>query len=304
MTKRPLDAVEPRGLKFDSVLMTDADSKSVFALCTEPDSSSKAVIVLNKKPWTEAEVRSIVEGDGTTVLSEFHRNDKFSKYNAQPPAAANEVAITLICPANEIDIAKYSQQTRHAVRETPQLYAAATLPFVQSLPAKQTEWVRKILRREKEMEVLMYEDAACMLLPDTKWDRKDASSLYTLAIIKDGGIRSVRDLTGAHVPMLRALRDGVQAELLKRFGVRADQLRCYMHYLPSFWHAHIHFAALTCPGMGASTAAGKAILLEDIIDWLERDGTHFQTASLSFVVGDRDPLYKRLVESGALPGAS
>ena len=88
----------------------------------------------------------------------------------------------------------------------------------------------------------MYEDDGCMLLPDTKWDRKDASALYTLAILKDSAIRSVRDLTGAHVPMLRALRDGVLAELRKRFGVRPDQLRCYMHYLPSFWHAHIHFA--------------------------------------------------------------
>ena len=85
-----------------------------------------------------------------------------------------------------------------------------------------------------------------MLVPEYKWDGAAAKSLYTLAILKDGAIRSVRDLTGAHAPMLRALRAGVLAELARRYGVRADQLRCYFHYLPSFWHAHIHFAALTC----------------------------------------------------------
>ena len=50
-----------------------------------------------------------------------------------------------------------------------------------------------------------------MLLPDTKWDRKDASALYTLAILKDPALKSVRDLRGAHVPMLKQLRAGVLA---------------------------------------------------------------------------------------------
>ena len=73
---RPLDAVEPRGLKLESVLMTDPDSKSVFALCTEPDSSSKAVVVLNKKPWTEAEVRGIVEANEHLVAHLTHAEER------------------------------------------------------------------------------------------------------------------------------------------------------------------------------------------------------------------------------------
>ena len=297
MSKRPLEEVVPSGLTVESMLMNDPDGKSTFVLCSEPSSGEKAVVVLAKKAWTEAAARLVLETSDTT-LNEFHRNDKFSKYTAQPPVDANEVDITLICPANEIDIAKYSQQERHLVRETPEIYAQATLPFVAALPPKQTAWVRAILAREKEMEVLLYEDDGCMLLPDTKWDRKDASALYTLAILKDPALKSVRDLRGAHVPMLKQLRAGVLAELGRRYGARADQVRAYMHYLPSFWMAHIHFSVLTCPALGASTSVGKAILLDDIIDWLERDPDHFATANLTFAVGERDPLFAKLEEAG------
>ena len=302
MSKRPLEEVVPSGLTVESVLMNDPDIKSTFVLCTDKTSGEKAVVVLAKKAWTEPAVRRVLT-TSDTALHEFHRNDKFSKYTAIPATTqtlgnANEVDITLICPANEIDIAKYSQQERHLVRETPEIYAQATLPFVAALPPKQTAWVRAILDREKEMEVLLYEDDGCMLLPDTKWDRKDASALYTLAILKDPALKSVRDLRGAHVPMLKQLRAGVLAELGRRYGARADQVRAYMHYLPSFWMAHIHFSVLTCPALGASTSVGKAILLDDIIDWLERDPEHFATANLTFAVGERDPLFAKLEEAG------
>jgi hypothetical protein len=73
-----------------------------------------------------------------------------------------------------------------------------------------------------------------------------------------------------------------------------------MHYLPSFWWAHIHFAALTCTAAGATNAVGKAVLLDDILDNLIRDPEFYATASLSMVVGDRDGLYPRLRAAGAI----
>lgn len=106
---------------------------------------------------------------------------------------------------------------------------------------------------------------------------------------------------GAHVQPLNSLRDGIYKELECRHGVRSDQLRAYMHYLPSFWMAHIHFAAITCRNLVSSTSVGKAILLDDIIDALLRDRSHFRRSSLTYMVGERDPLHALLVEAGALP---
>jgi m7GpppX diphosphatase len=138
------------------------------------------------------------------------------------------------------------------------------------------------------------------MVPDTKWDLKDPQMLYTLAIAKDPSLRSVRDLRGRHVPMLQRLKQGALALLREKHGVPPSALRVYMHYLPSFWWVHIHFAALTCTAAGAATAVGKAVLLDDIVDNLIRDPDHYANASLTVVVGERDPLYLRLRQAGAI----
>jgi hypothetical protein len=64
-----------------------------------------------------------------------------------------------------------------------------------------------------------------MMVPDTKWDLKDPGMLYTLAITKDGSIRSIRDLRGKHVPMLQQLKAGALDLLRRQYGVTPSALR-------------------------------------------------------------------------------
>jgi len=149
----------PRRLKLESVLHNNPDGRVASALCStrsEASAPSRAIVVLSKKPWSDADIRAIVEGS-ETELNEYHRNDKFSKYDARPPAPINEVSITFICPANDIDIAKYSEQKRHLVRETADVYQTATRPYVKQIPVEQLGWVQAIIDRRKEMDRLMYE---------------------------------------------------------------------------------------------------------------------------------------------------
>lgn len=83
----------PRRLKLESVLHNDPDGRVASALCsTRPEASapSRAIVILSKKPWSDADIRAIVEGS-ETELNEYHRNDKFSKYDGRPPAPINEV---------------------------------------------------------------------------------------------------------------------------------------------------------------------------------------------------------------------
>lgn len=121
-----------------------------------------------------------------------------------------------------------------------------------------------------------------------------------LAIVKDRTLRSVRDLRGQHAAQLRALKAGVLACLKDKYGVEARSVRAYFHYLPSFWHAHIHFNVLGCPSVGGGLNAGKALLLDDVIDWLERDPRYFETAALTFTVFEGDKLFAALHEAGAV----
>ena len=73
---------------------------------------------------------------GAFASKEEHRNDKFSKHSLDVPARLNGIMATMICPANEVDVAKYTHQTKHFVRETAALYTTATEPFVRALAVR------------------------------------------------------------------------------------------------------------------------------------------------------------------------
>ena len=251
---------EPRGLTVKRILMEDRDARLVAALA-EDGQQQPAVVVLTKPPFTGAQVTEILSSEFAST--EEHRNDKFSKHSLDVPARLNGVTATMICPANEVDVAKYTQQERHLVRETAELYRAATEPFVAALPPKQLAWVWNILDHKKEVESIIDESEHYVLLPDTKWDQADAKLLHCLAIAKDRSLHSLRDLRGAHLPMLRHTLAGGRAALRRVHGAAASQLRVYVHYLPSFWQLHVHFAALTCAAVGGGTSVGKAVLLEE-----------------------------------------
>jgi len=154
----------PRSLKMESVLRNDPDDKTAFVLCSN-GGESQSIVIINKKPLSENDIKAIVEG-ADTELSEYQRNGQYSKYNGRPPPEMNEVDMTFICPAGEKEIAKYSEQKRYAVRETPAIYTAATVPYRDAIPASFCDWVKNIvIDRAEEMDKLLYEDDGCMLLP-------------------------------------------------------------------------------------------------------------------------------------------
>lgn len=66
----------PRSLKLESVLVNDPDGKAVFALCSKGE--SKSIVIFTKKPWSDADIKAIVEGADTELI-EFHRNEASSR---------------------------------------------------------------------------------------------------------------------------------------------------------------------------------------------------------------------------------
>jgi len=73
------------------------------------------------------------------------------------------------------------------------------------------QWVYNCLEYKSEKEKIKYdtasenlrhdEDNGFLLLPDLKWSGK-LNELYLLAIIKKRNIKSLRDLTTDHLPLL------------------------------------------------------------------------------------------------------
>jgi m7GpppX diphosphatase len=94
-------------------------------------------------------------------------------------------------------------------------------------------------------------------------------------------------------------RDASLQAIAEQFGVQASALRVYVHYQPTYYHFHVHFSHVKITD---GTHTGKAVLLEDIIYNLSRDGDYYRHASLTYVIGEMQhkPLYDLFVEHGVL----
>lgn len=82
-----------------------------------------------------------------------------------------EVKMTLIFPATNTHIQKYSVQSLRMVTETPQIYRELVLPYVLSKrESGRLNWVYNILDKKAETESTIFEDAddqeGFMLHPD------------------------------------------------------------------------------------------------------------------------------------------
>lgn len=56
-----------------------------------------------------------------------------------------------------------------------------------------------------------------VLLPDLKWDGVTKETLYLLAIVRQRGILSLRELNGDHLPLLKRIRDEGKVRFLLFF---------------------------------------------------------------------------------------
>ncbi|GJJ72103.1 m7GpppX diphosphatase [Entomortierella parvispora] len=229
----------------------------------------------------------------------FWWNAILSSGLAQDP----DLKMTVIFPATEAHITKYSRQERRMITETAEIYKNAVLPWIESQPKSRLMWVHNILQGIKEQENVLFRDddpdTGFIVLPDSKWDRRTLSSLYLLAISQRDDVRSLRDLTTKHLPMLKNIRDKALALIPERFpGVASDQVRMYVHYHPSYYHFHVHITHISAQVSGS--AVGQSHLLDTIIDNIENiTPDYYSRASLRFALGVNHPVFE-LVTGGAL----
>ncbi|CAH7668839.1 HIT-like domain-containing protein [Phakopsora pachyrhizi] len=217
-----------------------------------------------------------------------------------------DLKFTLIAPATDLHINKYSKQTFKMIRETPDLYKRIVLPYIESIPSTRLNWLYNILEGKTESEKVIYRDPSpkdgFIIIPDLKWDQSTISSLYLICITNDRSIRSMRDLTYKHLKLLRSIRSRSiesvrtlksQIELRRRMmdgttshnvknptvdSIRTDddddltdldsRIRLFVHYQPSYYHFHVHITHIDNIGLHGTTV-GQSHLLDDIIDNLQ-----------------------------------
>lgn len=102
------------------------------------------------------------------------------------------------------------------------------------------------MEHKAEQDKIIYEDTnektGFMIVNDLKWDGQiNTLKLIALPFQK---IRSIRELNASHLPLLKNIRSAGTAAITKKFNIPASQLRIYLHYQPSYYYLHVHFAYL------------------------------------------------------------
>lgn len=287
------------------ILSNNSTQKSVALLGHFRDLSreNQAIVTLEKTAFTEAQLQtSTSESDSSssffTTKSQLRTeflNDVYGNFLCLADPEINQLKVTIIYPASEKHIVKFSAQPKHLLEEAAQDYQTVTLPYLEREQLS-LEWLYNVLKHRKEQDRIVFEDPSdetgFILLPDLKWDGKTLEQLYLLALVRVRGIKSLRDLTGEHLPLLRNIKERGTKAIRERYGIGADKLRVYLHYQPTFYHLHVHFTFLQHDPPGIQCE--KSHLLATVIGNLELVADYYQRATLCCVFKETDKLYEKL----------
>ena len=208
------------------------------------------------------------------------------------------------------------------VSETPELYSqksvAAFIDQEVRRPSKQ--WIASIIAGEQEKEQVILRTEDFVLLPDTErvnryWrspqpashaaggggspvisnvhrhrspSTKTAQSpsqkmtLNWLSILHDLSIRTLRDLRGHHLPMLKCMLDECMTAIENNTGIPRDQVMAYVHYPPSVYQLHVHFSYPY--GQYCHRDAYRIHSLPGIINNLEVNPDYYAKATLQLAM--------------------
>ncbi|KAI9596301.1 HIT-like domain-containing protein [Syncephalis fuscata] len=231
--------------------------------------------------WLKGKIGHQLTSETTAYLISVNdSNDDDSKTTARGEVVEYDwwdVKMTVVYPATEAHIRKYTYQERRMIRETAAIYSAVIEPYIASLSTARIQWVYNILEGSHEQESIIYRDndpeTGFVLIPDSKWDGQTIESLYLLTLCQDRSIRSLRDLRAQHLPLLRNMRNNILKSALERFNVPAHQLRLFFHYQPTYYHLHVHVTHIRNDKLGGMTV-GQSYLLDNVISSLNLEKHH------------------------------
>ncbi|XP_065844530.1 m7GpppX diphosphatase-like [Oscarella lobularis] len=279
--------------RVERTLKENAQHKTIFVQGNISGRPGPAVVILEKRPFSAETIQEVLSE--STDLRFLMHNDIYRQYEARIESKLNAAQATVIYPATDELIAKLKSQEKHFVRETPNDYETITKPYIEK-ESQSLQWIYNILDHKAEQERIVYEDpdpnVGFVLLPDLKWDQEHMENLYLLGVCHARGIASLRDLRLEHVPLLKNMMQQGREAIFNRYGIPLSQIKTYVHYQPTYYHFHMHYLHTSFEHPGG--LVGKAHLVEDIIDNLEKFGTtYYKERTLTFALRDTETLWKR-----------
>lgn len=161
------------------------------------------------------------------------------------------------------------QFLRKLVLETPDNLIAPVEPT----------WIVDVLEGRAEQEHVLIDNPDFLLMPDSKWNRTTMDQLYLLAICKDRTLRSLRDLRGEHIGLLETIWERGLIYIKETYGVDSDSILVYLHYPPSQWVLHVHFAHIAQD----QGSIFRTHSLNSVVQNLRLDGDYYKNTDLEAI---------------------
>jgi diadenosine tetraphosphate (Ap4A) HIT family hydrolase len=127
----------------------------------------------------------------------------------------------------------------------------------------------------------------------TKVDRAPTSCVINwLVILKDRALRTIRDLDGSHVPILKALQIECVQKVHEKTGIDPANVVMYIHYHPSVYQLHVH---VVFPFTQLSTRnLYRMHFLDNVIENLTVNGNFYKETSLQVLASEQSALLRLL----------
>nr|XP_033327638.1 m7GpppX diphosphatase [Megalopta genalis] len=282
------------------ILQNNTLRKQICIEGTFKDREGSSVILFEKSEFSDDPAclkKQLFNKD--TAVRKLYSNDVYGNYECFALKECNDLKLMLIHPATQKHIDKFKRKQLFIIDETYELYKKVTLPHIESSNLS-LQWVYNIMEHKAEQDKIVYEDkdekTGFILVNDLKWSgHRNTLKLIALPFQK---IKSIRELNASHLPLLKNIRDAGIETISKKYNISASQLRIYLHYQPSYYYLHVHFAYLMFETPGIYVE--KAHLLSMVITNLELVPDYYTKAVLSFVVAATDPLYTKFIEEGVI----
>jgi len=139
--------------------------------------------------------------------------------------------------------------------------------------------------------------------PARAWDEAapapPVEQVNWLAIATEPGLQSLRDLRGRHLPMLRRMLRQCRKRIREETGVAEEEVMAYVHYPPSVYQLHVHFAYPYAQYNHRDVF--RIHSLATVINNLEIDPDYYQKARLQVSLGRNSALHQICASEPAQP---
>ncbi|KNC47441.1 mRNA decapping enzyme [Thecamonas trahens ATCC 50062] len=293
MSARPELASLESLAEFKAKRVLASSEKSKYVALEGELAGERAVVRVTKKHLPCSELAELSKwASGEMKLGCTLQNDVYAKYDGvcrgeDDAGAIGGVNVDVICPASDKHVAKYTAAEMVMISETGEAARLVTEAYVASVGEDALAWVYNILEGKAEADRVIFADddvdTGFVLLPDLKWDGANAEQLYVVVLPHRRGIRTLRSLRAEHLPLLRNIAGPGKAAVAAHYGVPVSELQAFVHYVPSYFHFHVHITHVKCDIADASL--GRAHLLDDVIGNLAAFGDeYYQQATLGLLL--------------------